>query len=271
MRIVEFKPLENTSGHVTGYLHTPLSVENGSSNYQYPSVVICPGGAYAFVSDREGDPVALEYLAAGYQVFILNYSVDMEAKDFVPLMELSKTVMMIREHAVEWSCMPDKIAVCGFSAGGHLACSLATLWNHPELTSRLDTKGGMNRPDAGILCYPVITSNEFGHHHSISNVSGKKQGEPGFDFFSLEHHVSAETCQLFIWHTASDTCVPVENSLLLAFNLQKQGIPYECHIFPTGAHGLSVCTNETRDYDPYASQWMKLSKNWLSKVFAYIQ
>lgn len=268
MRIVEFKPFEHTDGKVTAYLHSPIT-EMENCRKKYPNVVVCPGGAYVFVSGREYDPVAFEYLAAGYNVFVLTYSVEGGARDLTPLKELSQTVMMIREHAGEWACDETRIAVCGFSAGGHLAASLATLWDSEALKKTFDTKGGLNKPSGVILCYPVITAGPFAHRLSIETVSGSAEGTEGYRFFGLDGHVDEKTCPVFIWHTVTDDGVPVENTLAFVAALQKNKISYECHLFPTGGHGISVCTEETGTPDAHNRQWVELSKNWLKKLFGY--
>lgn len=268
MKTIEFKPLTDTDGSVVGYLHSPIT-EMEVHREKFPSVVICPGGAYAMVSQRESDPVAFEYLSAGYNVFILTYSVMDKAKDFVPLKELSQTLITIREHADEWHCDADKIAVCGFSAGGHLAASLATMWDNEEFKKHFDTKNGLNKPNGAILGYPVISSGSFAHVESIENVSGGKQGSNIYNFFSLENHVDEKTCPTFIWHTADDNCVPVENSLLFMTALQKEHIPFECHIFPAGPHGSSVCSEECYSPSDHNRQWVQLSKNWMNRLFDF--
>ena len=189
MELVKFKPIPGCDGEVTGYLHSPIT-EMEVHRTRYPVVVLCPGGAYAMCSQREEDPVALRFFARGYQVFTLIYSVGEKAKDFTPLKELSETFRLIRENADSYHADPDKIAVCGFSAGGHLAGSLGTMWNDPEFLKVYDNHGGQNKPNAMILCYPVITADEFAHVESIENVSGCKQGTPGYGYFSLDKHVS---------------------------------------------------------------------------------
>lgn len=272
MELVHFQPFSDTEGRVTGYLHTPLW-ELETPRTAYPAVVVCPGGAYAGCSLREADPVALRFFAAGYQVFTLIYSTGEKAKDFLPLRELSETVRRIRENAAQWRVDPEKIAVCGFSAGGHLAASLGTLWNDPEFLKHYDSHGGQNRPNAMILCYPVITSRRFPgddiYVESLSRVSGCQPGEPGYEYFSLEKHVSQDTCPAFLWHTAEDDIVDVENTLAMVSALHQAGVPCEAHIFPFGGHGLSSCTVESGTPQPHNAQWMDLCLRWLESTFGY--
>lgn len=267
MEKIEFRPLDNSNGSVVGYLHTPVW-EMPVRREQFPAVVVCPGGAYAFVSEREADPVALAFFARGYNVFILTYSVGEKAKNFQPLRELSETVRTIRNRP-EWRVAPEQIAVCGFSAGGHLACSLGTMWDDPELLKVYDNHGGENRPNAMILGYPVITADEFAHVESIENVSGCKKGTPGYSYFSLDQRVSKNTCPAFLWHTAEDDCVPVENSLKLAAALSREKVPFELHVFPKGGHGMSVCTGEVGCPDDYNARWVELAAAWLDREFGY--
>ena len=268
MEMLRFKPLEETQGQVVGYLHSPIT-EMEIHREKYPCVLVCPGGAYAMVSQREADPVALRFFAAGYQVFLLTYSVGEQARDFRPLKEASETVIRIRENAEAWHVDPDRIAVCGFSAGGHLAGSLGILWDSPKLLETYDNKGGKNRPNAMILSYPVITADEFAHVESIENVSGCPKGSEGYAYFSLDRQVSEKTCPTFLWHTVPDDCVPVENSIRLMEALQRHGISYEAHFFPRGGHGISVCTKETGTPDSHNAQWMELCLRWLNQEFEY--
>lgn len=269
MEKVEFFPMEKSQASVCGYIHTPIT-EIDNCRMKFPAVVVCPGGAYRRVAAGEADPVALRYFAAGYNVFILNYSVCDKAKNFQPLSELSAVLCKLRENSEIWYTDSDHIAVCGFSAGGHLAASLGTLWNHEKLKAVFDTKNGKNKPNAMILGYPVITADKrYAHIESIENVSGKKISDSDAEFFSLENRVSKETVPAFIFHTADDASVKAENSLRFAAALQETGILYELHILPSGKHGLSVCTEETGLRDDYNARWMEMSIMWLNRQFGY--
>ena len=154
-----------------------------------PAVVLCAGGGYGFVSPREDQPVAMEFLAAGCQVFSLHYSVAPETFP-VALMELAKSVAFVKSHAREWNIDTDRIIVCGFSAGGHLAACLGMMWNREFLYGPLNAAPEDIQPTGMILCYPVITSGEFGHKRSFEQLLGDRAGDPrlrelGFFFFFL--------------------------------------------------------------------------------------
>ena len=227
-----------------------------------PAVIICPGGAYQWRSPREKDPVALEFLSMGYQAFILEYTCGEKASGFRPLRQLAEAVKTVRNRAEEWHIDPQKIAVLGFSAGGHLAASLGTFWNDPELDLGKDS-----RPDAMILCYPVISTKEFAHEESVRWVTGN---DPAMkEKMHLPAHVTSDFPPTFMWHGGEDASVPVENTLAMLNALQRNHISYECHLFPEGKHGLSICSEETGSYEPYNSRWMDMSIQWLNKQFNF--
>ena len=231
---------------------------------QRPAVVICPGGAYRFLSPREDDAVALQFAAAGFHVFVLYYTV--QPDDYRrPLLELAEAVSMVRERAKEWNLIEDKIAVCGFSAGGHLAASLGVHWHKLDGSSQ-------SQPNALILAYPVITSGEFAHEGSMLNLLGPDPSEEILFEMSLEKQVSTRTPPTFLWHTVTDPVVPVENSLMFANALQANGCPFELHIYPNGPHGLSLAITETDDSrgtDPHVATWMGLCIEWIKELFQF--
>ena len=234
------------------------------------AVLICPGGGYAFTSDREAEPIALQFNAAGFHAFVLYYSVA-PRRHPQPLLDLSRAMCIIRDNAEEWNIDADEIAVCGFSAGGHLAASLGVHWSEPYLSGLDGIKEGMNRPDALILGYPVITSGQFVHRGSIENLIGSDADKSLLNEMSLELQVNDKTPPAFIWHTYADDAVPVENSMLFAQAMRKHNIPFELHIFPDGPHGLSLATEETAAENmgayPHVAAWMKLCEEWLTGIF----
>lgn len=233
-----------------------------------PTIIICPGGAYSFASDREAEPVALRFVAKGYNAFVLRYSV---APHRYPqqLLELSATVAYVRRNAEAFHVDEEKIAVCGFSAGGHLAGSLGVLWQEPFIAQTLGINAGENRPDRVILGYPVITGGEFAHRGSFDNLLGQEASQEARDQLSLEQLVSPSTPPTFIWHTFEDTAVPVNNSLIFAEALKAYEIPFELHIYTKGGHGLSLCDETTAGpehpglINPQAATWVKLVTEWM--------
>lgn len=269
MNIFRFQPEGMQNCEVSAYLQTyGLSME--WRRRKIPAIVICPGGGYEFISAREGVPVAKEYVAAGYHVFILSYSVKADAENFQPLCQLAATVAHIRKHAEEWLIDENKIAVCGFSAGGHLAASLGTLFNEEKFLSVWKRTEDI-RPNAMILGYPVILADEYGHEGSLRQVSGRDKGTEGYHWFGLDKHVDETTPPAFIWHTAADALVPVENSLYFAAALSAAKVPFELHVFPEGEHGMSVCSAEIGAEKPYNGRWVEWSIAWLNRQFSFVK
>ena len=238
-----------------------------------PAVVIFPGGGYDYTSDREAEPVANAYLAAGYSAFVVRYAVGADARHPHPLLDAAAAIALLRARAEEFYIDPHKIAVCGFSAGGHLAAHLGTQWHLPLLRETLGGESADFRPDAMVLCYPVISAIRGDHLYSFLNLTGPDPAQETLARLSCEESVDGRTPPAFLWHTANDTCVPVENSLVMAGALAKAGVPVELHVFPNGLHGLSVCTYETaaggsedRVY-PYVARWVPWSVRFLENVF----
>ena len=269
MRFFDFIPDESVECYVQAWIHLYDEVE--FEQRLRPAVVICPGGAYEMISKREAEPVALQFFAKGYNAFILNYSVKEKAKEFMPLCQLASTVLHIRNHSDEWMIDKEKIAVCGFSAGGHLAASLGILHNEKTFLNVLGKTDNI-RPNAMILGYPVITADEYGHVPTIENVSGAKRGSKEYRWFGLDKHVDSDTPPAFIWHTSEDSIVPVENSLKLSLALSNAKIPFELHVFPHGPHGMSVCTKEVENtMIPIVSDypWVELCVKWMNRLFDF--
>ena len=245
----------------------PASEEIGKK--ARPAVVICPGGGYDFCSHREDIPVAMRFAGYGVQAFVLRYTCRMRFP--TALTELAAAVAYVRTHAAAYEVDADRIAVLGFSAGAHLAGSLAVYWNQPLLREL----GEACRPNAQILCYPVITGGESAHRGSIVNLVGEAEGNDpasaGVRAVSLEQQVSAETPPCFLWHTSDDNCVPVQNSLLYMQSLAANAVPFEAHIYPHGAHGLSfadeTAANGPWHLNPVCAPWFSACIAWIRRGF----
>ncbi len=234
-----------------------------------PAVLVIPGGGYDHVSFREGERIALFYNTAGFHSFILNYRVSPHHHP-APIMDVSAALKVIRENALSWNVDTDKIAVCGFSAGGHLAASISTLWNDKNLFSKNEEENQLHKPNATVLSYPVITSGEFTHKGAFRNLTASDSYNELWESLSLENKVDKSTPPAFLWHTFGDESVPVENSLIYAKALRKHNIPFELHIYPDGPHGMSCVSDETYWKVPKFSRkypWIEQSIEWLYLQF----
>lgn len=205
-------------------------------------MLVVPGGGYCMVCGHEGEVVAREFYERGMNVAVLTYTSDITMS--VPLMkqplnDISRAVRVLRKNSNEWGIDDTKLVICGFSAGGHVCASLCTHFSDVEETNE-KYKGYSNRPDASILCYPVITSGEFTHIYSMQALVGSDLPKEWMDYFSCEKHVTKDTPPCFLWQTVGDDLVPVENSYLYAQALRKEKIAFAQYAFPVGGHGMSV-------------------------------
>lgn len=209
-----------------------------------PGILVLPGGGYSFCSEREAEPVAFEFMAKGYNVFILRYSLKEDSLFPTPLNDAVLALKTIRENQKIWNTDPQRIAVCGFSAGGHLAAALSTMSDE--------------KPNACILGYPCI----------LENI-GKILANP---IPGLDTEVTDQTPPTFIVSAADDDIVPIENSLKYAQALTDNKIPYEMHIFSRGGHGFSTSTgvatiDERQEFVKNTVVWIELCLNWLKTIF----
>lgn len=262
------KRQDGASGYLTTYIH------NQSKEFCVgrirPAMLVIPGGAYRVVSEREGEPVAISFLEKGYNSFVLTYSV---APVSFPsqLIEGAMAMAYIRENAEKFNVFSDKIGAVGFSAGGHLAGMLATMFDHKIIKETLKDKASLCRPDAVILSYPVISAFDCPHVGSFIHLSG--ENEKLYKELTLEDKVTKDSSPAFIWATFNDKTVPVKNSMLIAESYLENGVPYEFHIFHNGVHGLSLSTLESARSElvkehnrPHVANWFNLAIEWLSDL-----
>lgn len=231
-----------------------------------PAVLILPGGGYAGLADHEAEPVAHWLASLGMHAFVLRYSVSPNRHP-QPLLDAKAAMAWIRTGGHGLRVSPGRVAVLGFSAGGHLAATLST--GVPTEDAALDVPA--NIPDLSILCYPVISFTADVHQGSINNLVGPaEESDNGYanpvreellHQLSAELNVSASTPPAFLWHTADDVAVPVENSLAYTGALRRAGVAVELHVFPHGRHGLGLAQDT-----PGVSQWTSLCAAWLRSL-----
>lgn len=192
------------------------------------TVIVCPGGGYAMKAPHEGEPIALKLNTFGINACVLDYRVYPDLHPS-PYQDARRAILLAREKAATNGTKPDKIGILGFSAGGHLAASAGTMWDQDAC-----------RPDAMVLCYPVITFSKAGHIGSRMNLLGESATPTQVSDLSLENRVDRRTPPAFLWHTSDDEAVPVENTLLMASALALRQVVFACHIYPHGRHGLGL-------------------------------
>lgn len=222
------------------------------------AVVVCPGGGYAFKAMHEAEPIALWLNDAGYHAFVLNYRVA-PYRQPLPRMDAQRAIRMVRARAEAWHVKPDKIGILGFSAGGHLAASVMTADPTGDAQSPDPVTRTSARPDAVLLCYPVI-SLEQGVTHAGSRecLLGPDAPAEVVWTWSMEEQVRPGQPPVFLWHTVEDDAVPVENSLRMLAACKAAGVAVEAHLFPHGHHGLGLA-----QADATVSQWPGLAAQFL--------
>ncbi len=237
-------------------LEVYLPQDNKSSR---PAIVVCPGGGYYMLADdHEGKQFAELFAAQGIVSAVLFYR-HRTYQHPAPYADACRAMRLMRKHASRFGLDPAKVGIMGFSAGGHLASTVAT---QPELyKDPLDDLAATisARPDRAILGYPVITFGEYGHMGSKENLLGKAADPQMVEQLSNHKRVTADTPPVFLFHTADDDAVPVQNSLFFAQACVENKVPVELHVFPKGKHGLGLAQN-----DPKLKIWSQNLLSWLA-------
>lgn len=248
----------NENAYMTTY------IADKTENFTRKAILVIPGGGYAGIASREGEPIALAFMPYGYNAFVLNYSV--KDKPFPQqLIEASMAVKNIRDNAEEYNIDPDNVYVVGFSAGGHLAATLGTLWHRPEIYDAIDMPRGYNKPNGMMLIYPVINSQY--HYLSFENLFLGDVTDEKLSEVAINKVVDENSSPAFIMHTSNDQIVNIKNSLCLADVLAEKGIKFEMHIYPDAPHGVALgneiteCGNEKWNNKSIA-KWIEQAVEW---------
>jgi acetyl esterase/lipase len=213
-----------------------------------PAVVICPGGGYGGLAGHEGHDYALWLNQSGIAGFVLKYRLGSGGYRHPAMLEdAARALRLVRARGDEWGVDGAKVGIMGSSAGGHLASTLLTHWDRGHAAAEDPVERESSRPDAGILCYAVITMGEHTHEGSKQNLLGKEPSSELVRLLSNELQVNAETPPCFVWHTYEDTAVKVENALDFAAALRRHQVPFDLHIYQQGRHGIGL-----NDRPPFA-------------------
>jgi acetyl esterase/lipase len=221
------------------------------------AVIVCPGGGYSHRARHEAEPVAQWLNSLGLASFVLEYRVA-PYKHPQPLNDAQRAIRIVRSRAHEWSIDPKRIGILGFSAGGHLACCAATMFEagKPDATDSIERES--SRPDLLIACYPVVTMGLFTHQGSRKALLGDNPDQKVVTDMSAETRVTPQTPPAFLWTTANDQAVPVQNTMFFADALAMNRVPFELHVFPNGKHGLGLAPQ-----NPDVHKWLDLCADFL--------
>jgi acetyl esterase/lipase len=232
------------------------------------AVVICPGGGYGMLAvDHEGKQVAEWLNSLGVSAFVLRYRLGPRYRHPVMLQDAARAIRTVRARGEKWGIDPHRIAIMGFSAGGHLASTAGTHFDAGKPAAEDPVERVSSRPDRMILVYPVIAlATPYGHIGSKHNLLGDNPSDELVRSLSNETQVTPRTPPTFLAHTNEDTGVPAENSMLFVLALRKAKVPVEFHLFEKGQHGLGLGTGARQfGIAPNLAfqEWPKLCAIWL--------
>lgn len=228
------------------------------------AIVVLPGGGYGGLAPHEGRDYALWLNEIGVSAFVLKYRLGSAGyRHPVELGDAARALRLVRARAAEWKLDPKRVGIMGSSAGGHLASTLLTHYDAGDANAADPIDRQSSRPDLGILCYPVITMGEKTHQGSKRNLLGDNPSPELVKLLSNELQVTRDTPPTFLFHTAEDAAVPVENSLDFAAALAKNKVPFSLHVYPKGPHGIGL---GTRNWDPASRHpWVGECALWLKE------
>lgn len=251
------------------YLETFVSPKVG--NFVRDAILVIPGGGYGQVcDDREGEPIALAFLAQGFNAFVLHYSVGRKKPYPAQLIEASLAIKHIKDNAEKYNINPERVFAVGFSAGGHLTASLGTLWHSKEVYDAIDMPYGYNKPTGMMLIYPVL-NNHFGSFQNLLCKDNPTEEE--IALVDIVNNVDENTVPAYMMHTSNDPVVNVTNSLDMARKLKAFNKEFELHIYPDGPHGMALANkiteggwNNPKMVNSAVEKWVEQATYWAKNI-----
>lgn len=250
--------------------YIPGFSENIDPAPRRPAVVIFPGGGYSHLGAREAEPVALRFVALGFNAFVVTYRYYPHLFP-KPQQDAAAVMAWVRRNCEALLTDPKQVAVIGFSAGGHLAASLGVMWQRAELWQEMGIAPEEVRPNAMVLGYPVLTAGPYANRSTFEHLTGSKDVADHLPL-GIEALVTDKCPPTFLWHTYNDTVVPVENSMLMSLALSKHRVPAETHLYREGPHGAGLYSpwssgpNKPQMNVPEIANWPELAAGFLHKV-----
>ena len=250
---------KNITTDATLDVYVPIPTTNGIEFSIHKPLLIIPGGGYEFVADNEGEPTAMAFAAKGFATFVLKYSVGFYHDEYLAIKEAFAAIVFIKENASRFNLDASNFSVLGYSAGGHLSATLGMMHKDEMVAKLIEKDLSTLNINNLILCYPVITM-EKNLTHEGTMLRRTLEKPELIEKYSIEKHVDSNYPRTFIWATANDELVPVNNSIKMAESLSKHRVPFELHVFPDGPHGLSIIVDKKYNY----------CKSWIDSAIKFI-
>lgn len=279
-----FEGISNAT--LTAYIQD--SFQEYQSITERPAVILCPGGAFLGITEKEAEPVALQFIAEGYQVFLLRYSVGLEAARLPnPMIDAAKAISFVRENAKRWYINPNKIILTGFSTGGFVAAALGATWQEDYLSKALNVDNSILKPNALLLAYPILDMKLL--QEQLKNKSQEMQtliemmfqviygtqypNQAQLDEWKIRRRITASMPPTFLWSTTEDGIIGNSANLEFVQILNAINIPYEFHLFQLGPHGISLgdyrvgySEKQVKSFGN-SIKWIDMALNWISDLF----
>lgn len=263
MKIITQSLASDSAAYLHGYLRQPEDTA-----LTYPAVIIVPGGSYTHIPEQQAEDLAMAWFARGYQAFFLRYSFVGEKRPLLPapVVELAQSLALIRQNSTAWQIQADNLIIAGFSVGGHITALFNNLWHDATFNQLAGTTPEQIKPRAVILGYPVITPAAGFPTDDATLATWTNDPQS----IAADQHVTTNNVPTFVWVTAADPLVPVQNALAYVQASITAGVDTELHVFHQGPHGLALANSVTAWKPgtdlPHVAHWLDLATEWLTEL-----